>query len=325
MQRRSFLKRAAGLVIAAPVASLARPGSRARVALVKTSDRAAGVERAVDLFGPPLLEGKSVFLKPNFNSADPPPGSTHMTTLAALARKLRALGAGPITMGDRSGMGVTRQVMEEKGAFSLCQELDLHPLVLDDLPAPEWQHASGAHWEQGFWLPRSALAAGAIVQTCCLKTHRFGGHFTLSLKNSVGLAAKRVPGDSHDYMRELHGSPHQRRMIAEINAAYAPALVVLDGVEAFLTGGPESGRRAATEVVLAGTDRVAIDAVGVAILRLFGTTAEVSRGPIFEQEQLARAAELGVGVRGPEQIDLVTADAGSAAYAARLRPLLVAR
>ena len=52
--------------------------------------------------------------------------------------------------------------------------------------------------------------AGGVVQTCCLKTHRYGGHFTLSLKNSVGLVAKRVPGDAYDFMRELHNSPHQR-------------------------------------------------------------------------------------------------------------------
>ena len=41
-------------------------------------------------------------------------------------------------------------------------------------------------------------------------------------------------------------------------------------------------------MVLAGTDRVALDAVGVAILRMFGTTREVSRGRVFEQEQIAR-------------------------------------
>ena len=46
---------------------------------------------------------------------------------------------------------------------------------------------------------------------------------------------------------------------------------------------------------MAGTDRVAIDAVGVAILRHFGTTAEVSRGSVFEQEQIARALALGLG------------------------------
>ena len=38
-------------------------------------------------------------------------------------------------------------------------------------------------------------------------------------------------------MRQLHGSDNQRRMIAEINTAYRPALVVLDGLEAFVDRG----------------------------------------------------------------------------------------
>ena len=107
-----------------------------------------------------------------------------------------------------------------------------------------------------------------------------------------------------------------------MNAAYASALVVMDGVEAFTSGGPDVGERVDAEVILASSDRVAIDAVGVAILRSFGTTPEVTRGTIFEQEQLARAAELGVGVAGPDRIDLVSNDAASAAYAARIRAIL---
>jgi uncharacterized protein (DUF362 family) len=123
-------------------------------------------------------------------------------------------------------------------------------------------------------------------------------------------------------MRELHRSPHQRRMIAEINAAYQPALILLDGVEAFVEGGPAHGKQVSANVILAGSDRVAIDAVGVAILRHFGTTPQVSRGPIFRQEQIARAAELGLGVASPTQIELVTDDPESATYATRIREIL---
>ena len=146
----------------------------------------------------------------------------------------------------------------------------------------------------------------------------------MALKNSVGLVAKRIPGDSHDYMRELHRSPHQRRMIAEINMAYAPDMIVLDGVEAFVDGGPHSGTRVNAEVVLASTDPVAIDAVGVALLRHYGTTPEVSQGRIFEQEQIARAVELGLGASAPDRIDLVTGDAESASYAQQIREELLA-
>ena len=93
-------------------------------------------------------------------------------------------------------------------------------------------------------------------------------------------------------------------------------------VEALVTGGPDTGKLVKAGVVLAGTDRVAVDAVGVALLRHFGTTPEVSRGAIFEQEQLARAVQLGLGVAGPRQIDLVTGDAESAAYAKQIRAVL---
>lgn len=64
-----------------------------------------------------------------------------------------------------------------------------------------------------------------------------------SLKNWVSKAAKIVPGEGHDYMTELHSSPHQRSMIADLNLAASPALIILDGVEAFVSGGGDRGRR----------------------------------------------------------------------------------
>lgn len=295
-----------------------------QIAFVKTEDRAAGVKRALDLlaFKPP--QGGKLFLKPNFNSADPAPGSTHNETLVALVRALQSGGA-KITVGDRSGGGVTRPVMEQKRIFELAEELGFEAMVFDELEAADWEYfrPENSHWQNGFAVARPVRDADSVIQTCCLKTHRFGGHFTLSLKNSVGLVAKTVPGDAHNYMHELHGSPYQRQMIAEINLAYQPALIVLDGVSAFVDGGPDRGSQVDSQVILAGTDPVAIDAVGVAILRHFGTTPAVSQGPIFELEQIARAAELGLGVDGPEKIELISDDADSASYAQEIHQLLL--
>jgi uncharacterized protein (DUF362 family) len=306
------------------IAVAGNSSTTAHVAFVKTTDRGEGIQRALDLLNVKSFQGKDLFLKPNFNSADAAPGSTHQDTLVALIRQLKSRGAGPLTIGDRSGMGNTREVMRSKQVFKMATELGAKVVVFDELRADDWEpiKLSDGHWQQGFALPRLVRNAGAIVQTCCLKTHRYGGHFTLSLKNSVGLAAKFVPGQPYNYMQELHGSPHQRRMIAEINTAYRPDLVVLDGVEAFATGGPDTGKLVHANVILAGTDRVAIDAVGVALLRYFGTTPEVSRGTIFEQEQLARAVELRIGISSSKQIELVTGDRDSAEYAKQIRPIL---
>jgi uncharacterized protein (DUF362 family) len=292
-----------------------------KVALVSTKDRVKGVRQAIDLLGIKSFRGRSVVLKPNFNTADPAPGSTHDDTLRSLILSLQQMGAKQITLAERSGPGdSTRTVMEKKGIFGLAQELGFSIVNLEELGPEGWSkiEPKDSHWSQGFHFPRIYLEAESIVQTCCLKTHGYGGHFTLSLKNSVGL----VPRRGYPYMQELHSSPHQRQMIAEINTAYSPDLVVLDGAEAFVAGGPHRGTRVEAKVMLAGTDRVAIDAVGVAILRLLGTTPEVSRGRIFEQDQIARAVELGLGVSSAKQIQLITGDAGSEAFAARVRDIL---
>jgi uncharacterized protein (DUF362 family) len=343
--RRTLLRRLAGAaLVAVPLAASQRlglgvgpaPASAAtspraggagmgtRVAFVNTADRADGVRRAIDLLGPLAFGGGRLLLKPNLNSADPAPGSTHPETLRALARWTLDAGAGHVTIGDRSGMGDTRAVMEQTGTFALGRELGLDVVVFDELDAAAWAPVgpNGNHWSRGFAVPRLLTEADVVVQTCNLKTHRFGGHFTLSLKNSVGLAAKRVPGQRYNYMDELHGSAHQRAMIAEINAAYSPALIVMDGVAAFTSGGPDRGTTVPAEVILAGTDRIALDAVAVALLRHWGTTPDVSAGPVFGQAQIARAVELGLGVGSPGEIELVTDDESSRAYAAQVRSIL---
>jgi uncharacterized protein (DUF362 family) len=298
----------------------------ARLAFVKTCNRAEGVRKAIALLGINPIEGKRVFLKPNFNSADPAPGSTHPDVLTALVIALKGMGAGNITVGDRSGMGDTRRVMDQIGVFKLAEELGFETLVLDELDPEDWVniYPTGDHWREGFLFARPCLEADALVQACCLKTHRFGGHFTLSLKNAVGMVAKRHPEFSHDFMQELHASAHQRVMIAEINAAYQPALIVLDGIDAFISGGPDVGERVTPEVILAGTDRIAIDAIGLALLRYHGCQTEAAQGKIFEQEQIARGVELGLGVDKPEKIELLTGDPESAVYSGEIKEILLA-
>jgi uncharacterized protein (DUF362 family) len=298
---------------------------KTRLAFVKTNDRTTGVRKAIDLLGINPVAGKQIFLKPNFNSSDPAPGSTHPDLLIALVTALKEMGAQKITVGDRSGMGETRKVMDQIGIFKLSKELGFDTLVFDELKAEDWVmiQPSSNHWEAGFPFARPCLEADAVVQTCCLKTHRFGGHFTLSLKNSVGMVAKRHPDLNHDFMQELHSSPHQRRMIAEINAAYTPALIVLDGIQAFISGGPDVGELVAPEVILAGTDRIALDAVGIALLRNFGCKTEAGQGKIFELDQIARAVELGLGINNPEKIEFLTEDDDSADYCDQIKEILV--
>jgi uncharacterized protein (DUF362 family) len=123
-------------------------------------------------------------------------------------------------------------------------------------------------------------------------------------------------------MRELHSSPHQRRMIAEINEPFKPSLIVLDGIDAFVDEGPMTGKRAKGEVFLASTDRVATDAVGVAILKFLGSNDSITKPKVFGQEQIARAVDLGIGASSPSEIEIVPADKNSQEYKGRIDEIL---
>ena len=240
-----------------------------KIAVISTKDRVYGVNKSLELLGINPVKGKNVIFKPNFNTADPPPASSSMETIKQLIVKLKEMGAKSITVAERSGPANTGKTFKKKGLFELAVELDFNIVDLTQIPKEEYilKNTEGFHWKEGFLFAKIYDDAEYIVETCCLKTHMYGGHFTLSLKNAVGLVAK-------SNMAELHSSRYQRKMIAEINSVYRPDLIIMDGVISFVDRGPMEGTRKEANVFVAGTDKIAIDAVGVAILRILGTTPD---------------------------------------------------
>jgi uncharacterized protein (DUF362 family) len=329
MDRREFLIAAgAGMALAAaevrggtdvaPQKQRESKQGKTKVSLIRTADRTSGIQRAIDLLGINPAKGKDVLLKPNFNTADPFPGSTHNDTLIHLILQLKTMGAKSITIGERSGPPDTAEVMDEKGIPALCKRLGVGLIDFEKLSPADWVRVmpEQSSWRSGFEVARPVVESPCVVTTCCLKTHAYGGVFTMSLKLSVGVTRKRN-------MTELHTSfLSMRKMIAEINQAYSPSFILLDGIEAFVDGGPGKGTRRKADVILAGTDRIAIDAVGVAILKKLGSNQAIMGKRIFEQEQISRAVELGLGVSRPRDIEIVTDDAGGKHYAERLRVIL---
>ena len=272
-----------------------------KVAVVSTKDRVYGVNKSLELLGINPVDGKNVIFKPNFNTADPIPASSSMETVKQLILKLKEMGAKSITIAERAGPAKTSEVFKEKGLYALAEELNFKIVDLTDIGRDEYilKNPDGNHWRKGFLFAKIYDEAECIIETCCLKTHMYGGHFTMSLKNAVGIVNKKN-------MSELHASKHQREMIAEINGVYKPDLIIMDGIITFVDRGPMEGTRVEGNVFVAGTDKIAIDAIGVAILRILGTTPEVTSGPIFEQDQIKRAVKLGLGVKSPKDIEFLT-------------------
>lgn len=322
LSRRDLLRTAAATAVAAALPTrqvAAQPPARSRVFVVKDADRGRAVAACLDAAAFTACAGRDVSVKANYNSDDAFPASTHPATLAALLAGLSARQAAGVTLAERSGMGDTRKVLERTGAADVLKRANARMIVLDDAPASAWRPFSAEHWPQGLHAARVFTDGECAVQTMCCKTHRFGGHVTLSLKNTVGLVAKHLGG--HDYMRDLHRSSHQRAMIAEANLAWKPALSVMDCLEVFVDGGPETGTRAAPGVFLASDDRCALDAAAIALLRLHGVSGPAGTGPIAQTDQLARALALGLGAP-PPRVDVVAVTPAAGDTAKRIADML---
>jgi uncharacterized protein (DUF362 family) len=266
---------------------------RSMVALVRAKDRADGIAEALRLLGgidPAIkdLDEGYVLIKPNCNSYDPFPASTHPDTLRLVIELLLKAGLEKeqILIGDMSGPGwlPTENTMRTNGILGVAEELGVSVSFFEN---EEWvwvRPKEALSWPEGFRIAKKAYDASRIISLPCLKTHQFGGVFTLSLKNSVGLIN---PADR----TILHRNPGCR--IAEINLAYNTDLVLLDGLQCFVSGGPAYGQKVDSGVIVAGSDRVAVDAVGVAVLKFHNAEGIVKR--VKNQEQLKRAAEIQVG------------------------------
>jgi uncharacterized protein (DUF362 family) len=330
VSRREFAARvcrgAAGLVISRHHI-VARDGDPSPVALARDADRSRAVAAALAQLGRMDFGGRDLVLKGNYNSPDPYPATTHPEMLRHVVAWLRGSHCGAITLAERSGMGDTRKIWDILGIPDLAQRLGIKLLALETLTADDWRREDlpGCGWKNGIEVPRFLDHDAYVIQIANLKTHRFGAIFSASLKNSLGLVAKYgLVNAGYNYMAELHASPQQGALIAEANLVYAPKLVILDAMQVFISGGPDAGEIASPEIVMAGSDRVALDAAGYALLRLHSEAAspEPLPLPVYDQDQLKRAVELNLGARNINEIRFLTPNSRAALLASQLEALL---
>jgi len=179
--RRNFLKLSAlGLsaYLGMDEGGFAMAKKASPVILAKTEDRKEGIQKIFKGLRGNIVKGKDVLIKPNFNTADPTPGSTHNETLAALVEEVWKLGAKSVSLGERS-FPVTRQVMEQKGILPLLQRLDVRVIDFDELQEKDWVEFKPpkSHWPSGFRIARPILESECLmifIRSSGLKSGRTG-------------------------------------------------------------------------------------------------------------------------------------------------------
>jgi uncharacterized protein (DUF362 family) len=137
-----------------------------------------------------------------------------------------------------------------------------------------------------------------VINLPVVKTHR-SASYSICLKNFIGCThLKQRP--------YLVDDAHWEELVSEFNLAYRPELNIVDGTVSMIEGGPWKGTPERTNLIIASGDRVAADIVGLGIIKSFGKWPMVTGKDVWEQKQIRRAVQLGVG-KGKGDIKLVTA------------------
>lgn len=251
-----------------------------------------------------VARGDTVLLKVNTNSGDPYPYSTNPELVRYLAERLADRGA-KVVVGDRSFWGddATAQNLIDNGIAAAASDVGAELVAFED-DTTAWVTIPSEllpDWRGDIRVPRVAVE-GHVINLPCVKTH-FITTYTMALKNALGLvkAGDRArPGNLDSHGDDIYDQ------IAQINSFVTPALNILDGYKALITGGPtpysgDAPTIASPGIIAASRDRIAIDAVGIGILRtLSPATEEVTRLSTWNNPMIeaAVAANLGIGSAG---------------------------
>jgi uncharacterized protein (DUF362 family) len=254
------------------------------------------LDRAVTAIGgfQRLVEpGDTILVKPNFNTADPPPGSSDPAFVRAVIELLYQHGAAKVILGESSMISRSaHKTMEQAGMLQAAAGAGAEVISFDDGP---WVTVvTGGRYLKKVPLAQAALEAPKIVYACCLKTH-FQADFTMSLKLAMGFVRPRDRVSMH--LR------HLREKLADLNLAIAPDLIVMDARRCFITGGPMQGEVREPNLILASGDRIAIDVEGLKIIQSYpGHSLEDEP---WQLTQIRRAVNLGLGAASEDDYEVV--------------------
>jgi uncharacterized protein (DUF362 family) len=296
--RRDFFVKSAQTAVALSIStrigrSYSQPQSSPEVVVVRNSSPAQLARKAVEELGGMsqfVKKGQTVLLKPNIGWDRLPEqaANTNPEEVAEVAKMCLEAGAKWVRVLDRT-CNQPRRCYKRSGIEEAVKAVggEVRHIIdsrFEDVQIPQGELVKT--WP--FY--KDALDADVFINMPIAKHHNVSG-VTLGFKNIMGV----LGGDRGN----LH--THFMTKIVDINQAVKPSLTIVDAYRILLRNGPSGGNLADTEekkMVIAGTDRVAVDAYSV---RLFGIEPD-------RMEYLKIANERGLGKMNLSQVALKEID-----------------
>ncbi|MGZ3615161.1 MAG: DUF362 domain-containing protein, partial [Thermodesulfobacteriota bacterium] len=281
-----------------------KEGEKSLVSIVHGKDVEKMVRAAIDLIGGIEkldVRGKSILLKPNVLSGSPPPVTTNPKVIQAVAKILFESGARRVLVGDMSALLKlpTAKNMDITFIKLMAEEVEAELVPFEkrgwvsiDLPRGKFL--------KRVYVSEVLFEVDRIINLPVIKTHQ-SATYSIAMKNFVGATHFR----QRPYFVDR---AHWEEVIAELNLAYTPDLHIVDGTRLMVDGGPWKGISRDANLIIATGDRIAADVVGLGILKHYSELPQIKEVDVWEQRQVKRAVELGLGVTKGSEVGLEEMD-----------------
>ena len=266
--RRNFLKTtaAAGLALRLPGQLAPVEAATDYDLAVVSGDPAAATRKALEAMGGIsrfVQKGQRVAIKPNMSFATPPEraSTTHPLVVATVAQACMDAGAERVVVLDFP-LQRTEQCLARSGIQDACKSIrGVYVLGLD-----ERKFFREIKVPQGKVLDRvevlkDVLDSHVLINLPQAKSHSNTG-VSLGIKNLMGVIWNRW---------SFHTWHNINYALADLAMVIRPQLTILDATRALVTGGPGGpGEVQRPNLVIAGTDPVAVDSYGVTVAPWYG-------------------------------------------------------
>lgn len=263
---------------------------REQVAVVKMEGKTVydTVKEALDRIGGIgrfLRPGQSVILKPNYtgNVPEDTGGVTSLAVLEGIIRMVKEAGAGSVTILEGCGtiaLG-TQKIYENLGVDELARRYGV--TLLDANLQPMCVRSSTRFQELSqIEVAEQIFDGSLVINIPVMKTHPLVG-VTVAMKNMNGLLSPYDKRHFHDL--------NLRKAIVEYHLVLPSYLTIVDGLTGMEGMGPVEGMPVLMNLVLAGKNPVAVDAVAARIMGFdpeeiayLRYAVQAGLGPVAEQE-----------------------------------------
>ncbi len=275
------------------------------VAIVRGDDPDAMVARAIELIGgleEIVSDGDRVAIKPNLTYYYPDRGkvggmTTDVRVVAGLVKALQKTADCRITIAESSGRKA-EWMFKVYGYGKLAEAAGLELVDLDDAERRIVKSPREGR-KKTYALPETTMSADVMINVPVLKTHQLTG-ISIGMKNYYGLLPK-VRDRVH------RGAYHQQadEVLSDVATLQKTDLVLVDGLIGMEGQGPLEGKPVEMNLVIAGRDMVAVDAVAAAVMGF--DPAEVEHLQVARRRGLGECRLEKIAVKG-ESIEDVRKD-----------------